>query len=440
MLSRFARFCLDAGSLGITEATPFDQRKRLQVINVSVIGMAFGAALRLGVHILARTWNFIPFTLVLLSLSLVALGLLLRKRFEAAIAVALFNAGVMFTLMGWSLHHGMEHLLLLLMLVATFLFDKSWLRGIALLGSSVAFLGVKAHLFVSSPSLPINAVLYGSNLVAFLIGYVFLLAVMREIYSSYRREVEEKNVKLHQANLAKERLLSIVAHDLTGPIGNLKGVLDGLDHDILTPEEFAMLRSELQEGVDHVHKSMGNILIWASGGLRSMEPRFQPVPLRAVADQGVHLLSGIAGRKRIMIENRIPPAALAHADPDQVGTVLRNLLSNALKFTPAGGRIGVEAEPEGTGRWRLRVQDTGIGMAPERARMLFTDTPHHSAPGTENEKGLGLGLRICREFVEKNRGTIWVESIPGEGTSIHFTLDEAPVGEAQRGERDRLAG
>ncbi len=422
MLSQPARLCLSAISFGIDEKMPFDRRKKLQVANICAIFLVFSWTLRLTLHLLSGNWSFIPFDAVFLLAALAGLILLLLKAWQAAITVLVATCTVMFTAMGWFLHNGMEEFLLIVMLASTLLFDARWLQRLSFAVCGAAFIAVKLHFLAPHPGMSHPRLFFVANMAALIFGYGWFLQIFHEIYNNYRLEVDRKNADLHKANVAKEKLLSIVAHDLRAPIGNLKGALDGLDHGLLTAHQFDVMRHDLQKGVDHVHASMENLLIWATGHLQSMEPAFQPVPLRATAARCVDLLSGIAGKKRIVIENRIPLAAHAQADPDQLATIFRNLLSNAIKFTPEGGRIEIDGYREESDRWRLMVRDSGLGMSAEQALDLFTATPHRSTAGTQQEKGLGLGLSICREFVERNQGAIRVESSPGKGTAIYFTL------------------
>jgi len=440
MLSKPTRFCLSAISFGIREEMPFDQRKKLQVANLCSIFLTCSWTIRLTLQLMSGNWKVVPFDAVFLLAALVGLTLLLLKAWQAAITVLVVTCMVMFTAVGWFFHNGMEDFLLVVILASTLLLDTRWLRHLAFGICAAAFVTVKLHFFVPFPGAAHSRSLFAANMAALIFAYGWFLQVLHEIYDNYRREVDRKNSDLHKANLAKEKLLSIIAHDLRAPIGNLKGALDGLDTGLLTAHQFDVLRHDLQQGVDHVHASMENLLIWATGHLQSMEPDFQPVPLRAAAARCVNLLSGLAEKKRIAIENRIPLAAVVRADPDQLGTIFRNLLANAVKFTPEGGRIEIEGEREESGQWRLWVRDTGIGMSEERARRLFSSTPPRSTAGTQQEKGLGLGLSLCREFVERNHGTIWVESSPGKGTAIYFTLEAVAAMEPLDGAQAPLAG
>jgi signal transduction histidine kinase len=157
------------------------------------------------------------------------------------------------------------------------------------------------------------------------------------------------------------------------------------------------------------------------------EPR--PVELHQLAENTVSLLGEMAFNKKIRLEHTIEAGLFVHADMYMIDTVIRNLTSNALKFTPVEGQVilsayqnSVSPDNEKT-RWvEVSVRDTGVGISPEDIDKLFKIEVHHTTQGTAQEKGTGLGLILCQEMVEKNGGRIWVESEPGQGTTVKFTV------------------
>jgi len=266
--------------------------------------------------------------------------------------------------------------------------------------------------------------------------------MIHTVTSQYRQTVEAKNreldeqsrllqaerSKLREANSAKERLFSVLSHDLCAPVGHLKEALAYLEDGRLSPEQFRTLQKGFREEVDHVFNSLQGLLEWSAGQMEGIAPRFGAVDLGAVCGEAVGLLKPIAEKKAIALENRIAPGLLVRADRDQIRAVFRNLFSNALKFTPSGGSVHAEVEAEAVSEgkgWRVTVRDSGIGIPEERARRLFDGIHPESTPGLAQEKGLGLGLAICRDFVRAHHGAIWVESVPERGTAIHFTLSRA---------------
>jgi len=154
--------------------------------------------------------------------------------------------------------------------------------------------------------------------------------------------------------------------------------------------------------------------------------QFNPrrLSLHSLVEDNVCLLRQAAGQKQIDITASIPPQVEVLVDPEMASTILRNLLSNAVKFTPRGGGLEVSALEDGA-EVQVSVADTGVGMSAEEMQKLFRIDEHLSRRGTEQEPGNGLGLLVCREFVEKHGGRIWAESRPGQGSTFHFTLPKA---------------
>ena len=148
------------------------------------------------------------------------------------------------------------------------------------------------------------------------------------------------------------------------------------------------------------------------------------VSLSNLVMNNIQLLSEIASSKSIKIINQLPDNPRIWADNNQIDIVIRNLLSNAIKFTPENGLITIDAE-EKSGMWQISIRDTGIGMTAEMQRTIFKDTSNVTTYGTNNEKGTGLGLSLCKEMVHKNKGEIWVESVPRKGTTFFFTVPKA---------------
>jgi signal transduction histidine kinase len=180
----------------------------------------------------------------------------------------------------------------------------------------------------------------------------------------------------------------------------------------------------LHEGTVQAMDLMQSLLSWA----RSQAGRIQFSPRRlalpSLVEENIALVQQAAAQKQIAIAACIPTDVQVHADPEMAATVLRNLLSNAVKFTPRGGSLRVSALEDGT-EVRVSVADTGVGMSAQELQKLFRIDEHLSRRGTEQEPGNGLGLLVCKEFVEKHGGKIWAESRPGEGSTFHFTLPKA---------------
>lgn len=286
-----------------------------------------------------------------------------------------------------------------------------------------------ANLLLTSPFLSlINAgpdlALFFSNQNRHLCADIIILAgiVTSLLISALWEQLSERKQQLREANAAREKLFSVIGHDLRGPVANLKSFLDLMSTGTLSVEDFQQFQGELRKGVDHVHVTLQNLMEWGNLQTNSLQPRVEVVSLHSAAQDGVELLDLTAKSKQIKVENALPEGACVLADAYQIQSVMRNLLSNALKFTQQGGSVRFSATLE-NGYWQVKVADTGIGMEAEQAEMLLdSDNEHISTLGTANERGLGLGLQLCLDFIRANDGSLSVESAPGKGTTFSFVL------------------
>lgn len=236
-------------------------------------------------------------------------------------------------------------------------------------------------------------------------------------------KIEHQAQQLSDLNHLKDRLFSIVAHDLRGPIASLTALLDMAENSRLSPEEFKTMLTTLSRNVGYASATLENLLYWSMSQLEgfSVNPRrFELAPM--VLDKLV-LYEKRAADKAITLENKIRPGIFLFADADMIGIVLRNLVSNATKFCKRNDVIAVTAEENGD-TITVCVSDTGCGMDAEKIGKLF-GAEVVTSPGTLNEKGTGMGLKLCKEFVEKNAGRFWLESHPGKGSKFYFRLKKA---------------
>ena len=240
-----------------------------------------------------------------------------------------------------------------------------------------------------------------------------------------KEEIELQKTDLEEANTMKNKMFSVIAHDLRGPFGQLKMGLMLLEEGDLSAEEQAEITSMLSR--DHVNTSalLDNLLKWsiAQKGEMIYEPKTHPIhPLVA---ENTSLFSKEAARKEVLLFNRVPDSLTAYFDCNMIQTVLRNLISNAIKFTEAGDRITIDGKRIGDAV-SISVQDTGLGIPEENVNKLFKKNKNFTTYGTDNEKGSGLGLELCYDLVVKNKGSIRASSVEGSGTTISFTIPIAP--------------
>lgn len=236
-------------------------------------------------------------------------------------------------------------------------------------------------------------------------------------------EIREGELKV--LNHSKDKLFSIIGHDLRGPVGALQELLKMHLRGEIGTEEFLSFIPKLSDDVNDISFTLNNLLSWGQSQMNGIVTKPVVAHLEHIVSDNISLLSKIAENKSIRIINRVKENTLIFGDSNQIDVVVRNLVSNALKFTPENGMIVIEALPKRT-CWEITVRDTGVGMEQTTVGKLFTGDSNLTTYGTNNEKGTGLGLALCKEMIENNKGTIWVESIPRKGTIFHFTL---PKGE-----------
>ncbi len=246
---------------------------------------------------------------------------------------------------------------------------------------------------------------------------------INELLIKNQKEVEEKNANLRQISEFKDKFFSVVSHDLRSPLNALSGVLDLMADKTLTAGEFEQLRQALQAQFETTRNLLDNLLDWTLVQMDKLATRLEDFRLNDLVDENLKLIKS-ADHKEITIESKIDPAVKVHADENMVNLVVRNLLYNAVKFTERGGNVEINAEKQ-NGMIQVYVKDSGVGMSESVQAKIFNDAEHYSSSGTEEESGSGLGLKLCKEFVEKNGGKIWVDSAPGEGSTFYFTLKSA---------------
>ncbi|TAH31404.1 MAG: hypothetical protein EAZ06_00420 [Cytophagales bacterium] len=240
------------------------------------------------------------------------------------------------------------------------------------------------------------------------------LAVMNE-------ELRANTESLAELNQTKDKLFSIIGHDLRAPIGSLKGLLYLLLAESISKEEFLKFSTRLKQNIEVVHNTLENLLYWANSQMEGEIYTPTHLHLKAIVQEKIRLYCELLASKQIQISDEINEMLYIWSDENQVKLIIHNLISNAIKFTPTNGYIRITAEKT-AGFCAISVIDTGIGMSEEKVQRLFQHKTNISTRGTEGEKGTGLGLMLCQEMVEKNGGYIKATSEIGKGTTITFSL------------------
>ncbi len=274
--------------------------------------------------------------------------------------------------------------------------------------------------------------IYFSVIILMILSIItFVIRRSENIQRKLNRELKEKSTavtqreaQLHEINKTNTKLFSIIGHDLRGPIGGLQSMLKLFTDGEISTKEFVSFIPKLKTDVDNISFTLNNLLSWGMNQLNGVVTKPKRVSLSNLVNNNIQLLSEIANSKSIKIINQLPENPRIWADSHQMDIVVRNILSNAIKFTPENGLITITAV-EKAGMWQVSIRDTGIGMTAEMQRSIFKDSSNITTYGTNNEKGTGLGLSLCKEMVLKNNGEIWVDSVPRKGTTFYFTVPKA---------------
>jgi len=252
------------------------------------------------------------------------------------------------------------------------------------------------------------------------------LALQNQEILLQKEELEKQKKELIELNTSKDKFFSIIAHDLRSPITTLISLSEMLrtDMDLLTPELQKEILTNLYDLSKDYLKLLDNLLQWArmqTGRLKAEPEKF---PVDTVIREVVNFFQVYARDKLITLEIKDPVDAMVFADKNMLKTVLRNLISNAIKYTAPDGLVTVEVAQRDI-TVEIIIRDNGVGIEPSMLEQIFRLDKAHTTRGTANEIGSGLGLILCKEFVEKNGGTLQVESERGKGSTFRFTLPKA---------------
>lgn len=254
----------------------------------------------------------------------------------------------------------------------------------------------------------------------------FLYAAARDITVRKKNELILKEIrkKLEDSNTTKDKFFSIIAHDLKGPIGNINSILE-----IVTSKETQISEDEnekfmtmLKISSKNVMSLLGNLLTWSRSQRGDIEYNPKKYTLSEIVNSNVELFSAIAANKNILLKSSIDYKVSAYFDFEMMNTVFRNLISNAIKYTKENGEVNISAV-ETNDFTEVAVRDNGIGMSETIRDSLFRlDVKQPSMQGTKGERGSRLGLILCKEFIDKHRGSITVKSEPNQGSEFLVRL------------------
>ena len=236
----------------------------------------------------------------------------------------------------------------------------------------------------------------------------------------------QQKYELQQSNAFKSKLLSVIGHDLRNPIGSLKSYVDVYLE--LHPEVEGNIREFMHEisGIsENAYILLENLLSWAKSQSGKIAFKPKSTDCKTIVSDSISLLVNLAKRKNIKLSTDIPDKTMVYCDAELISTVIRNLIANAIKFSFHDSTVMIRTGKKkihGKDMLIISVEDQGVGISKEGLKMLFSKDIQYTTYGTDNEKGSGLGLKICQEFIEMNGGQIWVDSKKNNGAVFSFSL------------------
>lgn len=297
--------------------------------------------------------------------------------------------------------------------------------------SQFAFTELQIKGFIHYEDMPL-VTKSGKQISAEFVGHVYIADHTKVIQCNIRditqrkqleKSLRESETRLLELNAAKDKFFSIIAHDLRGPFNSIMGFSELLveQAQVKNYDEVEKYASIINQSSQRAMELVANLLEWSRSKVGRMQFNPEEIDIVALIKSVARLLKDSAQQKSIDIYTETPSDLPVIADKAMIGATLRNLISNAIKFTPKGGEIVISAQPDQK-QLVVMVADNGIGIKKEALSKLFNIEESYSTPGTNDEKGTGLGLILCKEFIEKHGGEIRVESEPGKGSKFYFNI------------------
>lgn len=320
--------------------------------------------------------------------------------------------------------------LLLAFIYAVYFIGRSWRSGnkdarVIFFGVLASFPFILTEILKNSRLFPVNIefmYLVEMGVLVFLLFQVYLLANhYAKAYKNLEHVVQLRTEELVATNTVKDRLLSVMSHDIRSPLNSLRGVLNLYNKGSINQEEFSQLTLQIENDLGKTGMLVENILSWTSSQLKGVALKTEKFNLFKLVEGTLQLFDTLVIRKKISILHNVAPDTEVTCDKNILNLVMRNLISNAIKFSFEGSKINIDVKSTGA-ELEVKVIDFGVGMDSATLQSLLTPSLTVSTVGTGNEKGTGIGLALCREYVQKAGGSLTVESTVGKGSTFIIRL------------------
>lgn len=263
---------------------------------------------------------------------------------------------------------------------------------------------------------------WGTAIIVIIFSVLLFFFIQNKRFAA---NLQKQTDELTRLNVVKDRFFSIISHDLRNNMTMMKLYFDLISNPSYKAEDNTAITKQIANSVENTIDLLENLLVWASSQIKGLPINPVAIELQPFIQKTIDLLQASAEQKQIQISLHCDTQQQAFADKDMLSLVVRNLIANAIKFTNEHGNISITVQPHESNQVLLSVKDNGVGISTENLKKLFDQHSHPSTKGTGNEKGTGLGLLLCKDFVERNKGKIWVESIKEQGSTFYVLLPMA---------------
>ncbi len=424
---------------GCQEGLPTLELIRIRVVNGSAVLLTLVQLLLIFLRIYMNDGVNLILLNTLIGLLIVPVLYFNNRKLYFAAKATIF-CGALSLITAISVNHALsgkglntEIILIACSIYCALLFD----RGVKIVSFFIVFLCYLLVMTIKWKTSSALTVTHGGQLLdpimAFLTVYI-LTSLYRTAYDKAQKTIEAKNEELNMQNqqielqadrlkdlnTQKDKLFSIISHDLRNPLNSLKGLLTMVEKGWVSEDEFKQYIASLSKNMNITSDLIDNLLVWSHSQMKGTVQQEEVFDLSELAKDAVRLAEVQASQKKVNIDNRIVGTHLVNADKNMIALVIRNLLTNSVKFSHGNQTVTLSATDEGPMQ-KICVEDNGVGIPPQKLSSLF-EFNSHSTSGTSSEKGTGLGLALCKEFIEKNGGSIWAESSEGHGSKFFFTV------------------
>ncbi len=423
LFHKFYHWGAKLANIGISPDMSFHERKKTQLLNTVIsLGIITNCTFST-INLFQGKYLLTFINALLLTGGITILIINSYRKFLIGRLILTFMASVVFTASAVFYRNGAEYFLIANLLIIIIYFnEKRYLLAISIVNCGL-FIAIK---FFLQSDYVYDAVSFGRvifNIMWALGAMILALLFFKNEQVSYQQMIEEKNRDLQKLNDTKEKLFSIISHDLRSPIGQLKSSLDLVKSEDISPESFRQISTKLSEEVSRLQNTLDNLLKWSISQLQGIQAAPERVSLKAIMDEKLAIFDQMTQQKKIRMSVE-DVDRFVWVDPNHLRVVLRNLISNAIKYSYENGSIIIKSSIKEQ-MVVIEVIDTGMGMNEQIKQTIFQPENIVSSTGTANEKGTGIGLKLCKEFIEKNHGQIWAESSEKKGSTFFISLPEA---------------